>query len=238
MPDTIINVYCDESCHLENDGFRSMVLGAVYCNADKTKDLSRKFRDLKRKHGLAPEFETKWTKISPAKQSFYSDLIDLFANEADLRFRGVLIPDKSVLDHRIFDQSHDDWYYKMYYLMLRQLLLPNSSYHIYLDIKDTRGADKTRQLHTVLCNDIRDFDCSVVRRVQQVRSHESELLQIADLLIGAIAYESRNLTGSRAKVAVIDRIKARFGHTAISRTSSVTSRKFNLLVWRPKEDGQ
>lgn len=25
------NIYCDESCHLENDGQKSMVLGAVSC---------------------------------------------------------------------------------------------------------------------------------------------------------------------------------------------------------------
>ena len=35
MSDTF-NVYCDESCHLENDHQKAMVLGAVWCPLDKT----------------------------------------------------------------------------------------------------------------------------------------------------------------------------------------------------------
>jgi len=27
----IYNIYCDESCHLENDGEKVMVLGAIWC---------------------------------------------------------------------------------------------------------------------------------------------------------------------------------------------------------------
>ncbi len=26
-----IHIYCDESCHLENDGMQAMVLGALWC---------------------------------------------------------------------------------------------------------------------------------------------------------------------------------------------------------------
>jgi len=29
------NVYCDESCHLQNDGLSVMVLGAVWCPLEK-----------------------------------------------------------------------------------------------------------------------------------------------------------------------------------------------------------
>ena len=28
-----IHIYCDESCHLENDGMKAMVLGALWCPA-------------------------------------------------------------------------------------------------------------------------------------------------------------------------------------------------------------
>ena len=33
---TTYNVYCDESCHLENDGQKAMVLGAIWCPLEKT----------------------------------------------------------------------------------------------------------------------------------------------------------------------------------------------------------
>jgi hypothetical protein len=32
----VLNVYCDESCHLENDHQTAMVLGAVWCPFEKT----------------------------------------------------------------------------------------------------------------------------------------------------------------------------------------------------------
>ncbi len=37
----IFNVYCDESCHLENDHRKVMVLGAVWCPFDKTCETGR-----------------------------------------------------------------------------------------------------------------------------------------------------------------------------------------------------
>ena len=35
----IFNIYCDESCHLENDHFRFMVLGGLWCPVQKSRKL-------------------------------------------------------------------------------------------------------------------------------------------------------------------------------------------------------
>ena len=35
-------VFCDESCHLENDDSPVMILGAMYCPSDKRKKLIQK----------------------------------------------------------------------------------------------------------------------------------------------------------------------------------------------------
>ena len=35
----VINIYCDESCHLENDKEKVMALGAVYCQESKKKEI-------------------------------------------------------------------------------------------------------------------------------------------------------------------------------------------------------
>ena len=34
-----INVYCDETCHLEHDGHKAMALGAIWCPKDKIKEI-------------------------------------------------------------------------------------------------------------------------------------------------------------------------------------------------------
>ena len=64
----LYNIYCDESCHLEKDRQRAMVLGAVWCPLDKAQEIAVRLREIKAHHGMKPGFETKWTKVSPAKK--------------------------------------------------------------------------------------------------------------------------------------------------------------------------
>jgi hypothetical protein len=231
----LFNVYCDESCHLEHDRIPVMAWGALSCPAEDARAIAEAVRALKAEHGLARDFEAKWSKVSPAKAAFYLALIDLFLDDERLRFRGLVVPDKSLLDHRRFEQSHDDWYYKMYFTMLRPIFTAPHRYRIYLDVKDTRGGPKTRKLHEVLANSLFDFERQTVERVQQVRSHESELLQLADILIGALTYANRGLATSPAKAAILERLRASLGQQALSRTSTFAATKFNILVWRAQE---
>jgi hypothetical protein len=230
------NVYCDESCHLEHDGQSVMVLGAIWCPLDKSREISVRIREIKKHHHLSSTFESKWTKISPAGLDFYIDLLDYFFDDDDLHFRALVVPDKTKLRHDAFGQDHDTWYYKMYFDMLKALLNPEACYHIYLDIKDTCSANKIAKLHEVLCNKIYDFDCHIIERVQTVRSHEVEILQLADLLIGAVSYINRGLSNNAGKVAFIERMKERSGYS-LTRSNLLLERKVNIFIWQAS-DGQ
>src|SRR5437016_6228991 len=114
----LFNIYCDESCHLENDSVQSMVLGAVWCPIGQVRAAARRIREIKAAHKLPRHFEVKWTKVSPGQQAFFLDLVNAFFDDEHLHFRGLLIPDKKKLDHARFGQSHDDWYYKMCFRLL------------------------------------------------------------------------------------------------------------------------
>lgn len=231
----IFNIYCDESCHLENDGQPSMVLGALWCPLDKTREIAIRLREIKRRHSLAPSFEVKWTKVSPGKKQFYLDLLDYFFDDDDLHFRGLVVPDKAKLNHTaIPGQDHDVWYYKMYFTMLKAILSPKGRYRIYVDIKDSRGAEKVKKLHDVLCNNLYDFSREIVERVQLVHSHEIEQLQLADLLIGAVSYMNRGLHSNAGKQALVDRMKQRSGYS-LTKTTLFREDKVNLLRWQAQE---
>lgn len=231
----IFNVYCDESCHLEHDQQKAMVLGAIWCSLDKSREIAVRLREIKQKHGLAPQFEVKWTKASPAKTSLYLDLIDYFFDDDDLHFRALIVPDKLRLHHDAFPgQDHDSWYYKMYFDMLKVIFRPDARYRIYLDIKDTHGAQKMAKLHEVLCNNMYDFSREVIERLQLVHSHEIEQLQLADLLIGAVSYLNRDLHGSSAKEALVARIQQRSGYSLL-KTTLYREDKINLLLWQANE---
>jgi hypothetical protein len=228
----IINIYCDESCHLQDTGNDPvMVLGGVYCESDQVKIVSEKIRTIKKKHGFPRRFETKWTKISHSKIEYYKDLIDYFFREAPLRFRGVVIPDKAKLDHERFSQDHDTFYYKMYYTMLLWLFRSENIYHVYLDIKDTRGGQKTKTLQNCLATKICDFNHECVARVQQVRSHESELLQMADLLIGALCYKHRQLADDTPKATITKHLEQYLPSKTLLHSTPYGYQKFNFLVW-------
>lgn len=225
------NIYCDESCHLERDQQNVMVLGAIWCPLDKSKEIAIRIREIKKQHSLKNDFEIKWTKVSPAKLPFYLDLIDYFFDNSDLHFRALIVPDKTQLRHAEFNQSHDDFYYKMYFDMLKIIISPNATYRIYIDIKDTRSAQKTAKLRDVLYNNQYDFSRSIIERLQTVRSHEIELLQLTDLLIGAISYENRGLNTSHAKSSIIQRFKDRSGYR-LTQSTLYKEDKVNLFYWQ------
>lgn len=224
------NIYCDESCHLEHDQQPVMVLGAVWCPIEKTREIAVRVREIKARHKMPTGFEIKWVKVSPAKAQLYLDVMDYFFDDDDLHFRALIVPDKSKLRHDDFQQSHDDWYYKMYFDMLKVILSPRDRYRIYVDIKDTRGAAKVDKLHEVLSNNMYDFSREIIEWVQIARSHEVEQLQLADLLIGAVTYASRELATSPAKLALVDRMRQRSGYK-LTQTTLLRESKVNLFRW-------
>lgn len=228
----IINIYCDESCHLKHDGQPVMVLGAAWCHLDRAKGIATRLREIKLKHDLPASFELKWTKVSPGKLGYYRDVLDYFFDDDDLHFR-ALIADKSDLRHRDFGQSHDDWYFKMYFDLLKIVLSPDARYRIYLDVKDTQSAAKVEKLHEVLASSLYDFSRSIIERVQTVRSHEVELLQLADLLLGTVSAANRTDVRSPAKKELIARMRQRSGY-ALTRTTLVREQKTNLFHWAPQ----
>jgi hypothetical protein len=69
-----LNIYCDESCHLLNDGQEVMTLGALWCPLERRREISVRLREIKAKHGIPVATEIKWVKVSPAKAGFCQDV--------------------------------------------------------------------------------------------------------------------------------------------------------------------
>lgn len=229
--DQVINFYCDESCHLENDDSKVMVIGAVYCPNNKRKEVFSRIREIKVSNGLKSNFEIKWNKVSISKIDFYKQIIDYFFDDDDLRFRAIIIPDKSLLLHNKFNQTHDDFYYKMYFDMLKVVLNTDISNNIYIDIKDTKSQEKVNKLCDVLRSKHYDYKNQIIKQIQQVRSDEVEIMQITDMLIGALGYLHRGLNTSEAKLKLIKRIQERSGYSLLKNTF-YTEHKTNLLIWK------
>ncbi len=213
------NFYCDESCHLEKDGAPFMLIAYVSSAYNQVKMHNDNIRKIKQKHNL--HTEAKWSSISKSSYPFYSEMIDYFF-ATDLQYRAIVI-DKSQLKHENFNQSHDDFYYKMYFQLLSKKIEPEFNYNIYLDIKDSRSAKKVNGLRKYL-----NGNFIAVRNLQNIRSHESELMQLTDIITGAIGYYLRGFNKVIAKNKIIEKIQL---HSKLPLNSSTAkdSQKFNLF---------
>lgn len=231
---TEYNIYCDESNHLEFDKAPVMVLGSVYVAKEKITAINERIKEIKQRHNIKPNTEVKWVKVSKNKLQFYLDIVDYFFDNDDLHFRAVII-DKSSLDHKKFKQTHDQFYYKIYFELLSKILDPQNNYSIYLDIKDTRGREKTAKLKEVLCNSMYDFDGKIIKTIQQVRSHEIQILQLADLLIGAMQFLNNTNVKSEAKKAVVERMKQRSGYD-LMKSTLLREPKTNVFYWKGNDN--
>lgn len=198
MESKTFNIYCDESCHLQHDHKKFMFLGSVSSAYPQVKRHCRRIEELKRSHNFYAEI--KWANVSMSKLRFYLDLVDYFF-DTDLCFRAIGI-EKSRIKCDDFNTSFDDFYYKMYYQLLNYNIDTLCHYNVYLDIKDTLSALKVRRLKEIL-----NVKFGVFRNVQNIRSDESLLMQLADFLMGAISYNvNEEVKANPAKVLIIEKI--------------------------------
>lgn len=227
------NIYCDESCHLEHDESDVMAIGAIWCEKQYIKAINDEIRKLKIKHNLSSWFEIKWVKVSPAKIEFYLDVLNYFMKNKNLHYRGIIAKGKKHLDHRMYNNNeYDLWYYKMYFLMLDWIIKPLEQYNIFMDIKDTNGGKRVRKLQEVLSNNKYDFNGECVRNVVQVNSRESELLQVGDLISGAMTHYIRFGENDSAKGCIIKELKKEYD---IDTSSCYSADKFNLFYWEGRK---
>jgi len=212
------NFYCDESTHLQNDGMPYMIIAYISTPYNQLKQHKEYLKLLKAEHKFKGEI--KWSNVSQGQYPFYADLIDYFFNTA-LAFRSVIVR-KSQIDEKREGFTYNDFYFKMYYQLLHHKINLEHSYNIYLDIKDTVSHKKLAKLKEIL-----KYNASI-RNFQFIHSYESSLMQLTDLIMGAINYKLRGENKVIAKNKLIAKIEANC-RTPITQSTPKNEDKFNLF---------
>lgn len=224
-----INMYCDESSHLNYKDENVMGFACVTCDISKLKEINNNIREIKSNFKIPIRQELKWSKISPSNVYLYKSILNNFFVDDDISFRCLIIKNKNKLT---FTRKNNpfDFYYKMMYTMIIKILNPVNEYNIYLDIKDTNSAKRIKSLESYLNNTKLDFNLrNTVLKVQTIRSYESNLLQLADILLGALIYTHKGEFKSKAKNEIVEYIKYK-SNKQLLKSTLISEQKFNIFI--------
>lgn len=229
-PPQFIHLYCDESRHLPHDGEPFMLLGLISCPAEQTRAYHLELRNLCREHGLTDDYEMKWTHVRPGKLPFYEAVLSWFLAKEDVTFRAFLLPDKATVFERLPEESQDMAYYRLCAQLLRSALPDESRCRAFLDQKDTRGGEKVRELENLLRMQADDADAEKLLGIQQIQSHEARLLQLADVLLGALGAARKGLDLPPAKQALVTSLETELG-SPLAWDTATFSQKFAVSTY-------
>jgi hypothetical protein len=222
-------VYCDES---RPDLFGSkrppaafMVIGSLWLPADHREEFKAAVHGLRDAHRIGGEF--KWQKVSPSRLQFYKELVEWFFAASDrLRFRCIAVEQAKVNLVQYHESNQELGFYKFYYQLLHHWIMDFNDYAIFCDVKKNRDPARLHVLRR--CLDASNLS-STVSRVQAIRSDESVLIQLADVLTGIAAARLNNaLRAGGAKEAIARLAEARLGRK-IQHTVKA-EQKFNVFV--------
>lgn len=224
-------IFCDESNHLSNDTSNLMVIGGIVCPTSEVEYINRHIKHLKHKYNA--QNELKWTKLNNNKKEFYKELLEFFFSSVYLKFNAQAVMNKSRLNHTKYnDGEADKFYYKMYYYALLPFLKANEDFNIFIDYKDTKGGERAKKLNEVIRNTFHgQIDCEFTI----IHSHESQIMQLADIMIGAISYKNRQDIGhtSEIKNFIIETIEL-LGGISLDTSTPEWEEKFRIYRFVPR----
>jgi hypothetical protein len=223
-----IDVYCDEAYP---DLFSSqkaqgkyLVIGSLWLPSQFRDEYKKAIHELRDRFRVGGEF--KWTKVTPSRLDFYLALISWFCEKGpDLRFRCIAVDSTQVDLLRFHENDQELGFYKFYYQLLHRWIYDLNTYSIFCDYKSNRRRDRLHVLATCLKRS--NLSARIVN-VQSVRSYESVLLQVADVLVGlAAAKMNKCIRGSSAKQGLLNHLEEKLGHKVLPTASS--EKKFNVF---------
>ena len=182
-----IEVYCDESYpdifSSNSQEARFLVIGSLWLEEKKRKRFKQDINELKNRYKIGGEF--KWTKISASRIEFYKEVLNWFYSQGEnLRFRCIAV-DREKMDLFRFHQNDQELgFYKFYYQTLHHWIHSFNRYFIFCDYKRNRLANRLETLRN--CLEKANIYASI-SNVQSIRSEESVLIQLSDVLTGMAA---------------------------------------------------
>jgi hypothetical protein len=229
-----LNIYCDESRQTAD---RYMVLGGLITVRENEEAFQQAMLLFRQSNNMWAEF--KWTKVSDQKIPEYIALMDLFFSlSRSFHFKAIVV-DTQEIDHRKYNKNDSElgFYKLMYQFLLHSFgdyLTPTDQCIVHLDQRTT-SKYKLSTLCAILNNGLKKkygLDNKPIRNIQGLNSKDSDFIQVADILMGAIGYEMNGAhtrtNAKRAKVNLAEVIARKAGLVNLQQPTPRSSRHFSI----------
>lgn len=176
-------------------------------------------------------FELKWTSVSNAYLSRYRDFVDLFLNDLSASFNALHI-DKGP-HWRAFGTTEEERFFKAYYVFFKMFSTASYRYDAFLDYKTSKWY-RWQSLQFALNGSFRrewGTRAKTYRTVRPVESKTDVLLQLTDILLGALQYQGPT---DSAKGRLADYVRAHLESRTRFRTLRIQIRTFSPRGRSPK----
>ena len=231
MAFTYFELYADET---QIDGGGPFFFGALLASPRRIEIIRAGLKDFRAATGCSAEM--KWTKVSKAYLSRYKQFVDVALKDRFIRFAvREIVRNASWYQ---WDRPNDERFWIAYYAFLRARMSAYSRYSIVLDYKNGKRHrwDRLRFAMNAVAKQRFELKKTQVRSLTPAASHDDDILQLVDVLLGALtstatsphkqelaAYVRTNLGAQFDEPWTVDLTKVKPRRTA--RQSSARKRK-------------
>ena len=178
MADLRYDLYCDESGTEKGDFF----FGAIHCSRARANILNDQVERYRIETGINREL--KWTKVSRELPAQYKSFVDVFLKDEAATF---LLSEISKGRHwRKLASSPDSQFLQAYFHFLEQVMKPHARYAIFLDDSSSKRYKFNSLYYCLNLPAIKNRRQKKVTSFQTVNSNENSLIQLVDVLLGAL----------------------------------------------------
>jgi hypothetical protein len=172
------DLYCDESGTDKND----FHFGAIHCSRARATRLDKAMQNFRVQNNLIHEL--KWTKVSKTFLAAYIEFVDIFLDDQYTTF--VLSSISKGAHWRRLASSNDSRFLHAYFHFLEHAMWASARYAVFLDATSSKRYKFTAFHYALNLLDIRYHRQKKVHTFHVVHSHENNMIQLVDVLLGAL----------------------------------------------------
>jgi hypothetical protein len=237
----IWHIACDES---GVDGQVFYGFGSLWMKYQRRGDFIRIIRELRKKHRY--DYEIKWQRAHRGQyQEFYRDSTEVFFKHAWLAFHCIIVR-KGMVDKEFHDGDYDLAMRKHFTKLIATKIKvvknahPNRSceFRVEVDPLPSRYGKADEAFHKIANRTLmRDLGGeALIKSVVTKDSKDSEQIQVADFLLGAVMSSFQGKSTSENKKAIAKNVAAYLGWDKLDHDTWPQERKFNVWYFYDKRN--